>query len=263
MSLKAQREVLDTLVNRSSNSRTKFSQETRQFCLRLQFHSTAAYKELRKFFGKRLPTCRTLRKWLYSTDASPGITRAAIDEIAQKAREYREKGEKLYLCVMSDDVSIRKHITFNTNTTQFDGFPSIESSKAKGAQSAAKEALVFMAVGNDFKIPVAYFLLNGLPAIDRASLTKDVLVAIQNTGARIVSLTGDGLSANISVVKMLGADFNSDRPFFVLSNRPNEKIYTIFDPPHMLKLIRRNYAYHELYYKSDRLRWDLLEIFGK
>lgn len=246
--------MLDTLANRSSGSCTSYSQETRQFCLRLQFHSTAAYNELRTFFGKRLPTCRTMRKWLHSNDASPGITQAAIDDIAHKTREYKEKGEKLYLCVMSDDISIRRHISFNENTTEFYGFPSEISSKAKDAQSAAKEALVFMAVGPDFKIPVAYFLLNGLPANDRAVLTKEVLVAVQNTGARIISLTGDGLSANISVVKMLGADFNSNRPYFVLSNHPNEKIYTIFDPPHMLKLIRRN-----LYYKGDRLKWELLE----
>lgn len=156
MSLKAQREVLDTLTNRSSASRTSFSQETRQFCLRLQFHSTAAYNELRTFFGKRLPTCRTLRKWLQSTDASPGITQVAIDEIAQKVRECKEKDEKLYLCVMSDDTSSMKHISFNENTTEFDGFSSEISSKTEGPQFAAKEALVFMVVGPNFKIPVAY-----------------------------------------------------------------------------------------------------------
>lgn len=259
MPLKAQREVIDTLTNRSSVSRTSFSAETRQFCLRLQFHSTAAYNELRTFFGNRLPTCRTLRKWLFSTDASPGITQAAVDEIAQKVKEYKERGEKLYLCAMSDDISIRKHISFDRNTTEFRGFPTEVSSKAKGPISAAKEALVFMAVGPDFKIAVAYFLLNGLPATDRAVLTKEVLIALQKTGARIVSLTGDGLSANISVVKMLGADFNSNRPYFVLNSRPNEKIYAIFDPPHMLKLIRRNFAYHKLYYKNDALKWELLD----
>lgn len=263
ISLKAQREVLDTLVNRYSVSHTKYSPDTRQFCLRVQFHSTAAYNELRKFFGNRLPACRTLRRWLRSTDASPGITQAAIDEIAQKVIEYKAKGKSLYICAMSDDIFIRKQISYDGNTDKFCGFPTVSNSRSKADPSAARESLVFMAVGPDFKIPVAYFLLNGLQAIDRATLTEEVIIAIQNTGARVVSLTGDGLFANISVAKLLGADFNSNRPFFTLRNRPNERIFIVFDPPHMIKLVRRYFAYQNLYYKGDRLKWELIEKLAK
>lgn len=261
--MKVQREVLDTLATRSSTSRSKYSPETRQFCLRMQFHSTAAYNELRTFFGKRLPTCRTLRKWLRCTDASPGITQPAIDELSHKVAECMASGKVLYLCVMTDDVSIRKHISYNEKTQEFEGFPTVTNSRSKKVLSAAKEALVFMVVGTNFKLPVAYFFSNGIQAIDRAILTKEVLTAVQNTGAKIISLTGDGLNSNITVAKILGADFNANKPYFTLPNRPDERIHVIFDPPHMLKLVRRYLASQLLYYNGDRLKWNLLEILAR
>lgn len=138
-------------------------------------------------------------------------------------------------------------------------FPNVTNSKSKKQLPTSKEVLVFMAVGPDFKIPVAYFFTNGLHAVDRAALTKEVICAIDNTGAVVVSLTGDGLSANIAVAKILGADFSSNKPFITHPGRPREKIYIIFDPSHMIKLIRRYFAYHQLYYKDEKLDWELLK----
>lgn len=254
-----QREVLDTLTNRSPKSRVKYSPETRNFCLRIQFHSTAAYEELRKFFGNRLPACSTLRKWLRCVDASPGITQTAIDELAEKAREYRSNGRKLHLCLISDEMSIRQQVEWDPEKKTFDGFPTEINTNSKRKLPICKEALVFMVVGEDFKISVAYFFLNGLQAIDRAVLTKEVIRAIDNTGSIVISLTGDGLAANVAVAKILGADFNSNRTYFPRPDRPNEKIYVIFDPSHMIKLIRRYFAYHQLYYKDEKLKWGLIK----
>lgn len=236
----------------------------RQYCLRLQFHSTAAYNEGRKFFHNRYPTIRTLRKWLSSTDASPGITQPAIDELAKKVAEYSANGEFLHLCVSNDESSMRKHVQFNTSNNTFEGFPTVvdsqPSSKTKPGLPVAKDVWVFMVAGPNFKLPVAYFFLCGLKTIDRAAITREVITTIQNTGAKVVSLTADGLRANISVAKMLGADFNSERVCITTLDYPNDRIYVIFDPPHMIKLLRKYLATGNLYYKNDRLNWDLLKL---
>lgn len=247
------------MINRSYNSRTKYSPETRSFCLRIQFHSTAAYNELRKFFSNRLPACATLRRWLRSVDASPGITQCALDEITEKAIEYQKRGEKLHLCLMSDDTSIRKHVNWNSETKEFQGFPTVSNSNTTKRLPTSKEAWVFMAVGCDFKIPVAYFFINGLQAVDRAVLTREVITAVDNTGAKVISLSGDGLAANVAVAKLLGANFHAGKTYFPRPGCPKENIYVILDPPHMIKLIRGYFAYHKLYYKDDELKWELLE----
>lgn len=254
-----QKEVLDTLMNRSSKSRTKYSPEIRNFCFRMQFYSTAAYNELRKFFSNRLPTCGTMRKWLRCVDASPGITQPALDEIAHKAREFRNNGKKLHVCLISDEMSIRQQVQWNSETKTFHGFPTVTNTNSKKKLPTSKDALVFIAVGPDFKIPVAYFFLNGLQAVDRAALTREIICAVDNTCAVTISLTSDGLAANVAVAKILGADFNANKPYIQRPGRPNEKIYIILDPSHMLKLIRRYFAYHQLYYKNEKLKWELLK----
>lgn len=255
--------MIDTLINRQPSSRTKYSPEIRQFCLRIHFHSPAAYNELRKFFEYRLPTCGTLRRYFRCVDASPGITQPALDEIAEKAKEYMERGERLKLCLISDDMAMRKRPPWNVECKTWGGFPTETNSKSKKELPVAKEALVFMAVAPNFRMPVAYFLIDGLQAVDRAVLTREVIAAVDSTGAKVVSLTGDGLSANVTVAKILGADFKSNKYFIPRPGCPSERIHIIFDPPHMLKLLRKYFAHHQLYYKGEKLKWNLLELLVK
>lgn len=244
-------------MNRPNCSTSKYSPALRKFCLRIQFHSTGAYNELRKFFSNRLPTRRTLQRWLRCIDSSPGITEVAMNAISEKV--HAQEG-KLYLCLMSDDVAIKKQVVWNTEEKSFDGFSTITntSTQSENKLPVAKEALVYMAVGSNFKIPIAFFFLDGLQAIDRAVLTKEVIRAVEATGATVVSLTGDGLAANISATKILGANFDNNRPFFPSPSDASKKIYVIWDIPHMLKLLRKYFASGRLYYKDHKMRWDLL-----
>lgn len=226
----------------------------------MQYHSTAAYNELRKFFGNRLPCTRTLQKWLRCVEVGPGISEIALGALAEKAKTYKDEGKQLHVCLISDEMGIRKQVTWNAEKESFDGFATELSSKSrqKSKLPLAKDALVFMAVGPNFKVAVAYFLLSGLDAVERAALTQEVIKSVDATGAKSISLTSDGLSANIAVAKLLGADFKSEKPFFPRPGKPNEKIYVVFDPSHMIKLVRKYFSEHQLYYHGDKLRWDLL-----
>lgn len=258
--------MLNHLQHRRRTDHTKCPPAVRKFCLRIQFHSTSAYNELRKFFGNNLPHCRTMQRWLRSADASPGITSLALDIIAKKVQTYEEKGKKLNLCLISDEMSIRRQINYNPSNKQFSGFVTHFNSKDDNANTklaVAKDVLVFMVVGPDFRLAVAYFLLNGLESVDRAVLTREVLRGVYATGAKIISLTSDGLRANVVVAELLGADFEANKPHFPNPSNPEEKIYIIFDPAHMLKLVRKHFAEQQLYYNGDELKWNLLRILAE
>lgn len=121
--------------------RSGYSAAVRKFCFRLQFHSSGAYKELRKFFSNHLPTVRTMQRWLKVVDASPGITQIALDTITEKAKSYAEQGKQLLLTLVSDEMSIRKHIAYNEHKNSFEGFPTIVSSKQTGKKATSKGCL--------------------------------------------------------------------------------------------------------------------------
>lgn len=242
----------------------------RQFCLRQQFYSQAAYESLRQFFNKNLPAKRTLQLWYTSVDGSPGINTDSLKVLREKAESYRAQNHHpLHVTLISDEMSIRKNVSWNYQKQEFVGFSTITSSPKEGESqrvnhekplSVAKDALVFLIVGPDFKIPVAYHLLSGLHDVERAALTLEAVNLVEQTGAVVMSLTSDGLYANVAVAKLLGARFDQRKPYFHSSSNPEKKIYIIFDPPHTLKLVRKHFSKCNIFYKNGKLDWNLLCI---
>lgn len=262
-----QREVIDCLVNGPGQ---KYSEQVRIFSLSLQYYSTAAYKFLRLFFDKHLPAIRTLQMWYTSIDGSPGVLAAALSILHEKAEWHlKTHGYPLHLCVIVDETSIRKHLCYCNETQSFIGFCTVvnssehiesENDAENSKLKLAKDALVFLAVGQDFKIPVAYEFLNGLETNDRAALSLRVIKHIEETGAKVISLTSDGLAANITTVEALGAKFDEGKPFFMSPTHSEQKIYVILDPPHMIKLVRKHFASNKIYYRGELVDWNLLKI---
>lgn len=122
-------------MSRSSGCREKYPPALRKFCLRIRFHSSAAYKDFRSFFRNRIPTIRTLQRWLLCVDSSPGITEMALNAIKEKAESYRKEGKGLYLCLISDEMGILKHIQWNAEKFSFDGFCTLMIGKKKIAST--------------------------------------------------------------------------------------------------------------------------------
>lgn len=178
-----------------------YPENVRRFCLQQYYYSPAAYIALRSFFNKHLPTKRTLQMWYASVDATPGIHSDALNILRERAASYQKDNQhELHVTLMSDETSIRKEIVWSEEKQSFDGFCTIVSSsqhtKDKNLK-VAKDALVFMVVGPDFKIAVAYYFLCGLDAHDRAALSLQVIKCVEETKVKVISFTSDGLRANI------------------------------------------------------------------
>lgn len=235
--------------------------------MRQQYYSTAAYKSLRLFFNKNLPSIRTLQLWYTSIDGSPGISESALDIIREKAESYlAENNHQLMLTVISDEMAIRKELCYCSGRQSFIGFSTVINSTPQtiadedsSQLKLAKEALVFMVVGPDFKLAVAYELLNGLETIDRAAITLRVIKSIEEAGARVIALTSDGLAANVTTAESLGAKFDDLKTYFMSPKHPERKIYIIFDPPHMLKLVRKHFSSNKIYQQDRLVDWNLLK----
>lgn len=259
------RELIDCLVN---GIRTTYSENIRQFCMRQQYYSTAAYKSLRKFFNGNLPTVRSLQMWYMSIDASPGITQSALDVLEQKAQSYQaEHNHPLHLAMMCDEMGIKKELCYCSETERFIGFDTLTNSPSPQNRNSredlsqlnlANNALVYLVVGPDFKIPIAYELVSGLAGEQRAALTLQIIKSVEETGAKVFSLTSDGLAANITCAEELGVKFHEGKSYFMSPSYPDQKIYIIFDPPHMLKLVRKHFSSNMIYYQDQLVNWEIL-----
>lgn len=97
----------------------------------------------------------------------------------------------------------------------------------------------------------------------RAELTLEVIRCVEECGVYIIGLTSDGLHANMTVAKLLGTNFVENRSYFKSPTYPCQKIYIIFDSPHMLKLVRKQFSNHKLYSDNGLVDWNLLRILAE
>lgn len=266
--------MIQCLVNGLNKSESsQYPENIRKFALRQLFYSNAAYQSLRHFFNKNLPSRRTLQMWLSSVDGSPGISESALAIIRERADSYQaEKHHPMYVSLISDEMSIKKHVSFDANNLSFSGFCTVSNTsthfidnqnESNMTAKLVKDALVLLIAGTDFKIPVAYHLLNGLNSVDRAALTLETVKKIEEAGVKVVSLTSDGLAANITVAELLGAKFEEDKPYFYSPTEAQRKIYIIWDPPHMLKLVRKHFCEDQIYHQDRLISWNLLELLAE
>lgn len=179
--------------------------EIRSFALTLQFYSSKAYEYVRNEFKDCLPHPETIRLWHQVIDGSPGFTKQALDLIKEKATEFKSKQKQLVCALMVDEIAIRKHVEWDQYRNRFIGFIDCGSKADEENLPIAKEAIVFMivSVNDNWKIPIGFFLINGLTAKERANLVKECLHFLSESEAEIVSLTFDGNASNIAMAKEL------------------------------------------------------------
>lgn len=218
-----------------------YSEEVRIFCLTLHYYSPRAYSYIRTKFGNHLPARCTMRNWYASINSAPGFTSEAFEALKSKADEQKKNGKQLYANLIFDEMSIRKHSQWNPYKLKFDGFIDMGLPATEEKPLAlAKDAIVFLVSGanDDFKIPVSYFLTNGLIAEERAALLNEILIRLADIGIVIVSIIFDGLVSNLAMCKLMGANFKTDEAYIFDPVNLTRKIYIILDAAHMLKLMR-------------------------
>jgi hypothetical protein len=151
-------------------------------------------------------------------------------------------------------MAIRQQLLFNNN--KFYGTVEFGTDHSEDVDSVplAKETLGFMAVGiNDsWKIPVGYFLINGLPGKKRPMLLKQCVELLRDTGVIISSVTFDGTASNLSMVTGLGANFAfgtpSFQPYFQIQPSSSNMFFYIC---HVIKLIGNCLDERKIIYPPD------------
>ena len=128
---------------------------------------------------------------------------------------------------------------------------------------AAKEALVFMVVSvkSSWKLPVGYFLIDGLSGQERKNVVLDCIERLFSVGVLVVSLPHDGCSANLSMLQLLGINLKNVYEIQSYFKHPvnDSKVHVFLDPCHMLKLVRNTLADKgSIFSEGHMIRWDFI-----
>lgn len=228
----------------------------------LHFYSPKAYEYVRNKFNKSLPHPVTISKWYQTINGEPGFTIESLEALKIKVKEAEKKNCKIICNIVIDEVAIRQQVEWDGK--KYYGFVNCGASVSTDTISEAKEALVIMLVGvnTHWKIPIGYFLINGLNGQEKANIILRALEFIGESAVVVSSLTFDGAPSNFSMAKCLGADFSdySNLKTYFISPITKEKIFIILDPSHMIKLIRNCFGeYSILECEGKQISWSYLK----
>lgn len=250
-----------------------YPEKVRMFCVSMFNISPKSYSFLRETFRKNLPHPSTIRQWYRNSNinATSGLTRVSFNLIKQKAKEMLENENKQMLLSLSmDEMHIMRDMVWCRSTNKFIGTIDYGNPKKKDEFDLATNVIAFMVVGINCNLqqPVAYFFIQNLNYKERAHLLMLVLKELVDCGARVTNVTFDGLRSNIKMCTLLGVDLsNSDGEYCTFFENPYDKnkVYTVLDPSHMIKLMRNYIGSRGVIYDGEKrkIKWqyfiDLVE----
>lgn len=234
----------------------------KQFAHTIYFYSPKAYNFLREYFV--LPNGRTIRKWLSSLNCDPGILTEVLEFLKT------EVSSKKYLkncALIVDAMSIRKQIVWDHSEGKFMGNINYGGITDINQEIPASEALFFQVVSytQNFKCPVAYFLINKTDSNLQTQLIISCLRSLFEIGIIVWSITSDGAQANIATYNKLGANVVGSQliPYFTHPCDKSIRVYCILDICHMLKLARNALAEKKMKSNTGTISWDHIKSLDK
>ena len=241
----------------------EYPEELKAFAMTLQFYSSKAYNYVRETFDLALPHPRQIRSWYKGVDGDPGFTRPAFSALEARAKDNKAKGKETICAIMLDEMAIKKHVEFANG--RYHGFVDIGNGEFDDSTPVAKDVLVLMAVSVNeaWKIPLGYFLVDGMTGQERANLIEQCFHKLHDANICAVSLTCDGPSCHFAMLRHLGATMgitNLD-PSFPHPADPDQRVQILLDVCHMLKLLRNSFADYKVLQTEDgrMLKWQYIE----
>ena len=187
-------------------------------------------------------------------DVHPGFNKSILEALQLKVQAM--SAQDRIVAVSFDEMAIRGGLMYDEGRDEVDGFAD-GISKSK---ELANHALVLMVRGlySKWKQPVGYFLGSGpMTGQDLKMLLLECIDKLTNIGLTVIICVCDQGSNNQNLfATQLGS--SETKPFFMHNSR---KVFTLFDPPHLLKNVRNNLKKHGFMLGETEILWDHVVAF--
>lgn len=241
----------------------QYTAELRSFAMTLNFYSAKAYRFVRKSFDLGLPHPAVIRKWYGAINGDPGFTDEVFRALKAKVLAAARDKQQVVCGLLMDEMSIKKHVEWDGK--RFRGFVDLGTAVDDDSVATAKDAFVFMVVSLNgaWKVPCGYFLIDSLTGQEKANLVSTCLQKLNDSGIKIKTLTCDGPSAHLTMLKALGADLDPSNliPSFTHPCDHDFRVCVFLDACHMLKLVRNTIADQKVLIAADgtEIKWGYIE----
>lgn len=194
------------------------------------------YNLLRKFVA--MPCKKSLMDLLKNIPFESGINQHILQHINESIKNIEDR----VCALIFDEMDIKEHIEYDSHADRIRGF---EEKGLVSTNKLANKALVFMVKGLhlNWKQPIAfYFSHEAVSGVQLKQIIIEVIEACQKIAKlEVVSTICDCGTPNVKALQNMGSSVLN--PFILVGGK---KIFTIFDPPHLLKCTTSLFRRHNL-----------------
>ena len=211
------------------------------------------YRFLAKIFN--LPSKKTLTNIV--SKFAPGVGFTEISLFVLKQRVQRLPPASKVCTLLMDEISLKSHLFYDQRKDSIVGLQDFGDCITSGA--IATSALVFMARGilQKWKQPIAYYLVNeSCGSTHLKNILQEAISHLEHMGLQVVSVVNDQGSNFMSLLKSLNV--SEDRPYFEVNGN---KYFTIYDRPHLIKLVRNNLMKYNFEFGNHVAKWAHIKEF--
>lgn len=254
---KAQVDFFETqlrLSNRSNKGR-RWSDHDKQLALSIFYQSPKTYKLLRKLFT--LPTPRVLRKWMAEIQIKPGLNEIVFNALALKVKKMKEIDKNCI--ILLDEISLAVGLSYNQSSDTVEVL--VDYGNDDRENVVANEALVFMIHGifQPSKQILSFTFAKGATSSKKLkTFTIQCIEKLGEIGLNVRAVVADQGPNNRGLFNQLKV--SKDKPYFFYNH---QKVYCMFDPPHLLKSLRNNFRKYLMTVEGKPVRFHHVDNFYK
>ena len=242
------------LLHQSITAQHRYAIADKMMALSIFYQSRKAYRIFSKLFA--LPSKRTLQRSMQNTNVMPGFIEPIFAALKLKVDTMEEKDKCVAL--VFDEMSLKTSLVYNHGLDKIEGFEDL--GELGSSHFVADHSLVFMVRGllHKWKQPLAYFLTAGTVKPDQLQkLTRTCITKLKEIGLDVKVLICDQGTNNRSFLQKLeGATV--EKPYII---HDGQKIFVMYDPPHLLKNIRNNFKKSNYKIGDIEVKWEYIVDF--
>ncbi|KAG0437470.1 hypothetical protein HPB47_017434 [Ixodes persulcatus] len=219
------------------------------FALNLFFHSPKAYKYLAKLLS--LPSQRSLQTWLSDIVIEPGLIASVLDTVKKNMKDWPLKDRVCTL--LFDEMSLKRNLYYDVKRDLVHGYA---DNGTKRSSEIANSVLVVLlsGVSKQWIQPLSFILVSKkLNPEDLEKMIIDIIQDLGSGGVLVKAVICDQGGSNRTMATKLGV--TPDHPFFMVGD---ERVYFMFDTPHLLKCTRNNLRKGNLQIGSKTVKWSYI-----
>ncbi|XP_048487715.1 uncharacterized protein LOC125491003 [Plutella xylostella] len=249
--------IESTIKNEKRKSKgRRWSKLNKIVALALYKKSPKAYRYLSQLLS--MPSVRTLQTILETMKLEPGIDPNIITHLKSNAEKLKEDDK---ICViLFDEIALKRRLIYNISADKIDGYVDLGNEGGRSAK-IADHALVFMLQGirKKMKQPIAHYFVSGTIETEKLCvIIKTVIRMMTASGYKIIATVCDQGPTNVGALNLLKkfSPVSVESNYFLLDN---EKVFIIYDVPHLFKSIRNNFLQAgELLMDGKTAKWQHL-----